>query len=63
MTTWDMIVNEIKEVPEPVAKRILAYVRRLKFGDDGAMVTAIASEEVLARDWLTPEEDAAWVDL
>jgi lambda repressor-like predicted transcriptional regulator len=25
--------------------------------------TALASEEVLAREWLTPEEDEAWADL
>lgn len=25
--------------------------------------TMIASEQVLARDWNTPEEDAAWADL
>ena len=27
------------------------------------MATALASEQVLARDWDTPEEDAAWVNL
>ncbi len=26
-------------------------------------VTHIASEKVLAKDWLTPEEDLAWQDL
>jgi lambda repressor-like predicted transcriptional regulator len=25
--------------------------------------TGLASEEVLAREWLTPEEDEAWADL
>jgi len=28
-----------------------------------SMATMIASERVLARDWDTPEEDAAWLDL
>jgi PHD/YefM family antitoxin component YafN of YafNO toxin-antitoxin module len=27
------------------------------------LATMIASEKVLARDWDTPEEDAAWADL
>ena len=27
------------------------------------MATAFASEQVLAREWLTPEEDEAWRDL
>ena len=26
-------------------------------------LTQFASEKVLAKDWLTPEEDAAWQDL
>lgn len=28
-----------------------------------SMLTALASEEVLARDWNRPEEDEAWKDL
>jgi hypothetical protein len=28
-----------------------------------ATMTHIASEKVLAKDWLTPEEDLAWQDL
>ncbi|MFZ5880398.1 MAG: DUF2281 domain-containing protein [Chloroflexota bacterium] len=28
-----------------------------------ALDTMLASENVLARDWDTPEEDAAWADL
>ncbi len=31
--------------------------------DDSALQTMIASEAVLARDWNTPEEDAAWAHL
>ena len=29
----------------------------------GAWVTMLASESVLAKDWDTPEEDAAWAHL
>ena len=31
--------------------------------EDSALATMIASEAVLARDWDTPEDDAAWADL
>ncbi|MFO7540842.1 MAG: type II toxin-antitoxin system Phd/YefM family antitoxin [Chloroflexota bacterium] len=31
--------------------------------ENEALATMIASERVLARDWDTPEEDAAWADL
>jgi len=30
---------------------------------DEAMYCALGAEASLARDWLTPEEDAAWADL
>lgn len=29
----------------------------------GGPLTHLASEDVLAKDWLTPEEDKAWQDL
>lgn len=32
-------------------------------GTSYALDTMMASEKVLARDWDTPEEDAAWADL
>ncbi len=32
-------------------------------GTSYALDTMLASENVLARDWDTPEEDAAWADL
>ena len=31
--------------------------------DDEVPETALLSEEALARDWLRPEEDAAWAHL
>jgi hypothetical protein len=30
---------------------------------DNVITTHLASEQVLLKDWLTPEEDAAWNDL
>ena len=46
---------------------ILAYrdhieLRPMKHMSEG-MATAIASEKVLAKDWLTQEEDKAWKNL
>jgi hypothetical protein len=29
----------------------------------GPIVTHLASEKILGKDWLTPEEDKAWQDL
>lgn len=62
-------VAEIEEVlkklpPEKLAE-VLDFARFLAVPKDefGAMETMIASERVLGRDWLRPEEDEAWGDL
>jgi hypothetical protein len=47
---------ERKEIPDPA--------RHLKSsGEDSAFECALASEAVLAKDWLSPEEDEAWKGL
>ena len=64
METKDLILKEIEVIPEPYLEEILDFVRFLK---DKAMKTrmesAILSESVLSRDWLSPEEEEAWKDL
>jgi len=45
---------------------VIAFTVEEADGDLEAMdstFTHLASEKVLAKDWLTPEEDAAWQDL
>ena len=64
MTTREVLLKELKRVPEPLLDEVLDFVR---FVQDriarGRFETAIASEPSLGRDWLKPEEDAAWNDL
>jgi hypothetical protein len=64
METKDLILKEIEVFPEPYLEEILDFIRFLK---DKAMKTrmesAILSESVLSRDWLSPEEEEAWKDL
>ncbi len=59
-----MIHREIEAFPEPYLEEVLDFIHFLK---DKAikrrMEDAILSELVLARDWLSPEEDEAWKDL
>ena len=38
-------------------------IREKIFDENESMMTMLASEEVLAKDWLTKEEDEAWKDL
>lgn len=64
MTTKEAIVNEIKNIPEPLLEEILDFIRFLEAKVvEQKMETAIASESSLKKDWLQPEEDRAWQDL
>ncbi len=38
-------------------------LRRIRVLSSESLQTMLASEDVLRRDWDTPEEDAAWADL
>ena len=64
MSTKEQLLNEIDQTPEPLLAEILDFVQFLKSKTLGsARETALASEAVLARNWLRPEEDEAWRDL
>ena len=41
-----------------LATYLLAKAKKLKVGEE-----SLLSEEVLAKDWLRPEEDQAWANL
>ena len=60
----DILIAEVEQVPEPLLDEVLDFVRFLKAQRAlEQRELALASEPVLSRDWLTPEEDAAWQDL
>ncbi|HXT60318.1 MAG TPA: hypothetical protein VN699_16875 [Pirellulales bacterium] len=64
MTDKEAVLQEIDELPQECIADVLEYVRRLKM--QAAIQrsdAAIASETVLAKDWLRSEEDDAWRDL
>lgn len=64
MGSKDALLHEIESMSEPLLAEILDFVRFLKAKAVRDRVeTAMASEEVLARDWLRVEEDEAWRDL
>lgn len=61
MSTFDSVVREIQQVPEPLLEEVLDFVRFLKSKLlREAFDAAVASEPALARDWNRPEEDDAW---
>jgi hypothetical protein len=64
MTTKELLLNEIELAPEPLLAEVLDFVQFLKLKSQGSgFETARASEAVLGKDWLRPEEDEAWRSL
>jgi hypothetical protein len=64
MSTREVLMNEIKEVPEPFLKEVLDFVHfiKAKIAHEKLDIT-IMSESSLGKDWLNPEEDEAWQGL
>ena len=64
MSTMQLIEKEVSTLPEPQQREVYDFARflRVKTLDD-QFDGLLASEAVLARDWDTPEEDAAWESL
>jgi hypothetical protein len=64
MNAKETITREIDRVPEPLLEKVLELLLSLKsqYLQEKNDIT-IMSESSLAKDWLSPEEDAAWQDL
>lgn len=63
MSKRELIAQELDRLPEQDLDRLLAFVRALHQTHAEAALPALAAESSLAKDWLTPEEDAAWAHL
>jgi hypothetical protein len=64
MTVKESLLQTVDQLPEECLKDLAEYASRLRLKTAHREIpTALASEEVLARDWLRPEEDDAWQDL
>ncbi|OHB63503.1 MAG: DUF2281 domain-containing protein [Planctomycetes bacterium RBG_13_60_9] len=64
MSTKELLINEIEEVPEPFLAEVLDFVLFLKAKIAREKLDmARMSESSLSKDWLKPEEDQAWQDL
>lgn len=64
MSTKEILISEIDQIPEPFLYEMLDFARfiKAKIVREGA-ATAIASESALQKDWQKTEEDEAWRDL
>ncbi len=64
MSKRDIILAEIKQIPDSALEEVLDFVHFLKIKTvKKTLETTIASESSLKKDWLKPEEDQAWQDL
>jgi hypothetical protein len=64
VSTRELIDKEIATLPEGLQRKIYDFVLHLrKSRGDESFNGAELSESVLARDWNSPEEDAAWANL
>lgn len=61
----EQVLKEIAEIPEANLPEVLDFLQSRKFKhiSPEKLEISLLSESVLAKDWLTPEEDEAWKDL
>ena len=64
MNTKEKLINEIENTPELFLSEVLDFVHFLKAkASREKLDISVMSESSLAKDWLKPEEDAAWESL
>ena len=64
MTAKEALLQTVEELPPEFIVDLAEYAQRLRLKAAHQEVpTALASQDVLAKDWLRPEEDEAWKDL
>ena len=64
MSTRELIEQEVARLPESVQAEVLDFVRFLRSKkEDETFNGLLVSKSVLARNWNSPEEDAAWANL
>lgn len=64
MTTKDLIIQEVENMPDFLLDELWDFLQFVKAKyQQEKLETTILSESSLQKDWLRPEEDAAWQDL
>ena len=64
MSTRELIEQEITRLPEPLQREVYDFARFLQHKKvEDSFNGLLLSEIALAKDWNTPEEDAAWASL
>jgi hypothetical protein len=64
MNIREQVLKETENTSDLVLSEVLDYLQYLKAKHQQQIPeTALLSESVLQKDWLRPEEEAAWQDL
>ena len=64
MSTRELIDLALADLPESQLREVYDFVQFLKNkAADESFNGLLLSESALAKDWNTPEEDAAWANL
>ncbi|MCL2081301.1 MAG: DUF2281 domain-containing protein [Oscillospiraceae bacterium] len=63
MSGKQFLIREIESLPPNIIDEVCRYISFLKFKTALPDDITLASEQSLAKDWLLPEEDAAWANL
>ena len=63
MSKKEIIARELESVREKDLDALLGFIHSLKWGNADAAAPALLAESSLRKDWLSPEEEAAWADL
>jgi hypothetical protein len=62
MSKRELAARELDAISEEDLDALLSFLRSLK-ARHGRDASALLAESSLAKDWLTPQEEAAWEDL
>jgi len=62
---FNQIINLVRQLPYKEKLKLSEVLKKetMQKTESDDILTYIASEKVLANDWLLPEEDEAWKDL
>jgi hypothetical protein len=64
MSTRELIEREVAAMPEKLQREVYDFARFLREkNEEEPFRGLLLSESALAKDWNTPEEDAAWSSL
>lgn len=62
---FNQVVDLVKQLPYKEKLRLSEVLKKdtKQQPENDKILTYLASEKILAKDWLSPEEDEAWKDL